>query len=175
MHRTYKIKLLFITLFLTGCAEVLVVEAVGKAAYYGAQALSENKNGKVSKEPTLNANQQTGCIVDNTNYYYVTPAYCKQRNGQVTKNFLVECRYHQSTKREITQEWRCKQNGGYVYTAVRPNVVTGVISTNTASMPINNDASEGSDEIIRCELKQGSVITGYVEVSQQTCIELTGG
>ena len=94
----------------------------------------------------------------------------------MTTNFNVECRFLGNNKKEITQEWRCKQKGGYVYAAVSPNVVTGVIKPNNVANSQISSATPKSveSELVKCELKQNDVIVGYVEVSQQDCNDLKG-
>ncbi|NRQ22734.1 hypothetical protein XMM312_000409 [Marinobacterium sp. xm-m-312] len=158
---------------------MLIADAVGKAAYFGAKALSDTKPLSKSAigNKTNTSDQPTGCVIDNNKYFYFFPAYCKKRGGLVTSNFNVECRFNNSPKREITQEWRCKQNGGYVHTAVSPNIVTGVLKAqaltkSTSAPPAPASKAEGK---VKCELKKSGVITGYVEVSEQICRDLTGG
>lgn len=186
-RRTKLMSVLFGSAALAGCAEYLVVEAVGNAVYHGAKAISDMSDSKPTSQSstapksTVVNNRQTGCVID-FKYHYFAPEYCRQRGGTVTDNFNVECRYLKSDKREITQEWRCKQQGGFVYTAVSPNTVTGVLKSQTTpktasvSAPITAPApAKTVDGLVRCELKQSGVITGYVEVSEQVCRDLTGG
>lgn len=177
------LQVLCLSVLLAGCAEYLVVEAVGNVVYHGAKAISEmseskpvSKSSTVSKSTAAN-NRQTGCVIS-SKYHYFAPEYCRQRGGTVTDNFNVECRYLKSDLREITQEWRCKQQGGYVYTAVSPNTVTGVMKAQVATKSVPASVSAPAREaegMVQCELKQSGVITGYVEVSAQTCRDLTGG
>ena len=167
-------------LMLNGCAAYVASQVVGGAIMLATEATE--KKSTPAPTPKKTSPEPTGCIIGNADYYIYSPAYCKQRGGLVTKNYNVECRYVGKDKREITQEWRCKQNGGYVYAAVSPNTVTGVLKAQTTpktgaiSAPLPAPAPvETVEGLVRCELKQSGVITGYVEVSEQICRDLTGG
>jgi len=172
-----KVYLFASSLLLAGCAEYLVVEAVGNAVYHGGKALAEmaKKGGPSNASASASKSKATGCIVGNSKYFYYYPEYCKQRGGVVTNNYNVECRYS-SDRREITQEWRCKEKGGYVFAAVSPSTVTGVIESNVSSSTQSSLGSHASEtsELVKCELKQNEVIVGYVEVSQRDCDDLKG-
>ena len=168
--------ILMTTLFLNGCAEYIVAEAVVGVARVVAEQSSSSAKKLEDKKVSI-ANKKTGCILPSGKYDYLSASYCQKQGGTVTKNFLVECRkYNQQNSSYITQEWRCNNDNGYIVTAVSPNNVTGPVKVaSTTKDPVDSSPYQTSpSSIVECALDQGGGITGYIKVTFRDCTDLGG-